>query len=119
MSDAPEPTPPPDASPGRDPRLEIPEVLRTPIRKPDYNPMYGDTGDRPNTTDLSAASRAWVTALDFVFTIIAGALVGWLADKWRHSLPLWTMVGLAIGFVTAFIRIVRATQREERDNRDR
>ena len=105
-------TPP---SPPRDPRLEIPEVLRTPIQKPDYDPVFGDKGGRPNTPDLAGAGRAWAVALDFVFTIIAGAGLGWLADRWRGSLPLWTMVGLVAGFVTAFIRIIRTTQRQERE----
>jgi F0F1-type ATP synthase assembly protein I len=116
------PDPDPSAippEPPRDPRLEIPESLRTPIRKPDYDPVYGDKASRPKTDDLSNVGRGWAIALDFVFTILAGAGLGWLIDRWRHSLPLWTMVGLGLGFVTAFIRIVRATQREELKERQR
>jgi ATP synthase protein I len=113
----PDPELPPDR-PARDP-LEIPEVLRTPVHKPAYDPVYGDKASRPNAPDLAGAGRAWATALDFVFTIVAGAGLGYLADRWRHSIPLWTMVGLVAGFVTAFIRIVRTTQRQEREDKAR
>lgn len=116
MSDEHDPSQPPH----RDPRLEIPQVLRTPVRKADLSPMQGGPATGQSTSpEVAGAGRAWATAMDFVFTILAGALLGWLADRWRHSIPLWTMVGLALGFVTAFIRIVRATQREERDRRGR
>lgn len=110
-----DPDTPPNAP--RDPRLEIPEILRTPVEKPDYDPVYGDQQSRPYAPNLAGAGRAWAVAFDFVFTIVAGAGLGWLADRWRGSLPLWTMVGLVAGFVTAFIRIVRTTQRQEREEK--
>src|SRR5262249_53751670 len=103
----------------RDPRLEIPETLRTPVRKPDLSPTEGGPSKPPPPGGLTESSRAWATAMDFIFTILAGAAIGWLIDRWQHTIPRWTMVGLALGFVTAFIRIVRATQREEREKRER
>ena len=61
-------------------------------------------------------AKAWGVALDFVFTVMAGGALGWGFDKWRGTAPNGVMVGLALGFVVAFIRIVRATLRQERED---
>ncbi|MBC7833496.1 MAG: AtpZ/AtpI family protein [Phycisphaerales bacterium] len=111
MSDQPSPT--------RDPRLEIPEVLRTPVAQSEYDPVYGTRANQPRLPDLSSVGRAWGTAMNFVFTILAGAGAGWLFDRWRTTLPWGTLIGLALGFVLAFVQIVRQTQREERAKRSR
>lgn len=92
-----------------DPRLAIPEILREgpagAARAPE---------GRPEGSDIAQMARAWAVALDFVFTIIAGGVVGWLFDLWRKSGPIGLLVGLGLGFVLAFVRIIRATQKQER-----
>jgi F0F1-type ATP synthase assembly protein I len=60
-------------------------------------------------------AKAWGTALDFIFTIIAGGALGYGWDYWKKTAPTGLMIGLAIGFVVAFIRIVRSTLKEERE----
>jgi F0F1-type ATP synthase assembly protein I len=95
--------PPP---PTVDPRLEIPEVLRKPVRQPEPLPSP------PQSWGQAAA--AWGIALDFVFTIIAGAGLGWLIDRWLNSAPWGVLVGLALGFGAAFVRIVKRTQTSAR-----
>jgi len=87
----------------------IPEILREHPRKP-----TAKTG-----SDAAGMAKAWGTALDFVFTILAGAGLGWLFDWWRQTLPWGLLAGLALGFVVAFWRIVQATQREEAAERER
>lgn len=107
---------------GRDPRLEIPEVLRTPVRQSHFDPVTGSNGGKKKKgegVDATGMARAWATAMDFVFTIIAGAGLGLLVDWWQGTRPWGTLVGLGVGFVGAFIRIVRATQRQEREERER
>jgi ATP synthase protein I len=100
-------------APAPDPRLTIPEVLRQPAKLPDYDPVVGTKEARAEAHDVAGMGRAWAMALDFVFSVLAGALIGWLADRWRGSLPLWTLVGLGLGFATGLIRIVQATRRQE------
>lgn len=123
MPSVPPTPPPPDDlpadAPSRDPRLEIPEVLRTPVRQSNFDPVTGNKADRKDIADAAGIGRAWAVALDFVFTIIGGALIGWLIDYWRGTLPLWTLIGLGAGFVSAFIRIVRMTLRQEREEKAR
>lgn len=90
---------------------EIPEVLRTPIKHPSLKPV----GQAPSTmASLSEAGKAWGMALDFVATIIVGILLGWLLGKWLGSMAAFVLGGLAVGLVTAFVRIIRASQRAER-----
>lgn len=95
-----------------DPRLEIPEVLRKPSQIPP------DPDKRPAVSEGMQMGRALATAMDFVFTILAGAILGWLFDKWRGTNPTGALVGLSLGFVLAFYRIVRATQKQERAEKE-
>ena len=63
-----EPIPPsPDEpdQPAHDPRLEIPEVLRTPLRQSEYDPVAGSKKARKEALDTSGMGRAWAMALDF------------------------------------------------------
>jgi ATP synthase protein I len=101
-----------DEENSQDPRLEIPEVLRKPIEPP-KDPDKGSA-----MSDGVQMGRAWATALDFVFTILAGAILGWLFDKWRGTRPVGAGIGLGLGFVLAFYRIVRATQKQEAAERE-
>jgi F0F1-type ATP synthase assembly protein I len=105
--------------PHHDPRLDIPEVLRAPVRQPAIDPLTGGPVKDRDSAPIDAAGmgRAWGIALDFVFSVLAGALVGWLIDRWRGWLPVGTIVGLGVGFVSGFIRIIRTTQRQEREEK--
>ncbi len=105
----PDPDPPTPPSPD-DPRLAIPEVLRKP---PAGAPTLEKKDGRKDASQTLQMGRAWAMAMDFVFTIIAGAALGWLFDRWRGTAPTGAAVGLGLGFVLAFYRIVRATQKQE------
>lgn len=99
-----EPPPPP----------AIPELLTRPASLPKSAPKPESIA-----TDLTGFGKAWGTALDFVFTILAGTGLGWLGGKYIGPPTPWVLGGLTLGFVVAFIRIVRATTRDERDQRER
>lgn len=88
----------------------IPEVLRhgPSVPKPDVKP-----------SDVVGMARAWAVSLDFVFTILAGAGAGWLVDRWLKSSPVGLLAGLGVGFILAFWRIVRTTQKQEAAERAR
>jgi len=110
------PARPPEAD---DPRLAIPEVLRKPVVKPDFDPVYGDKNSRGKDPGIAGMGRAWAISLDFVVTILAGTGLGYLADYFLKSLPTGTIIGLVLGFITAFIRIIRASQRMDREDQQR
>lgn len=89
---------------------KIPELLREPVglhvpgRDP---PKLGAVGSLMDT------GKAWGVALNFVATIIAGLAVGWLLDWWLNTRPWGVLGGLGIGFVLAFVQIVRNTLKTE------
>jgi F0F1-type ATP synthase assembly protein I len=96
-----------------DPRLKIPDVLNQPVA-----PRV--MGNRKNPDDsMWGMAKAWGIALDFIFTIFAAAALGYGFDYWKKTAPTGVMIGLAIGFVVAFIRIVRSTMKEDRAEDDR
>jgi ATP synthase protein I len=63
--------------------------------------------------------RAWAIAMDFVFTIVAGLLLGWGFDKWRGTAPWGLLGGLVIGFTAAFMIILKQSAKEERAEKAR
>ncbi len=52
-------------------------------------------------------------ALDLVLTTIGGLILGFAFDWWRGTTPWGAIIGLGLGFVTAFIRLIRASLRAE------
>jgi len=95
---------PPEAD---DPRLAIPEVLR---ERP---------GDRqgprpePKRESFGETAKAWGMALDLVFTTIGGFILGWGFDYWRGTGPWGAIIGLALGFMLAAVRLIRSTLKAE------
>ncbi|MBL8885885.1 MAG: AtpZ/AtpI family protein [Phycisphaerales bacterium] len=89
---------------------KIPELLREPVGIPMPGrdaPKLGAVGS------LMDAGKAWGAALNFVFTIIAGLMLGWLCDYFFKTRPWGVLGGLAAGFVLAFVQIVRNTLKTE------
>lgn len=56
-------------------------------------------GDGPNLSDLIGFG---VTTAAYV---VAGLLLGWLADTVLDTLPVFTLVGIALGIVGASLHI--------------
>jgi len=105
-----------DPSDPGDPRLRIPDVLQKPadLRPGPGSASRGESRRADGESGLMSMARAWALAFDFIFTIIGGGLLGWLFDWWRGTEPTGAIIGFAIGFATAFYRIVRHTQKQER-----
>ncbi|MFI4873073.1 MAG: AtpZ/AtpI family protein [Phycisphaerales bacterium JB061] len=97
------PTPERRASPpeANDPRLAIPEILRDKPAKPKEDPESKSVGGFGDT------AKAWGMGLDLVFTTIGGFMLGWGFDYWRGTGPWGAIIGLALGFVLAMVRLVR------------
>lgn len=96
-----EPPPPPD----------IPDLLKEPVHRhaPPPPPKAAEGG--------VSTAKAWAVAMDFVFTIIGSLLLGYFADSWFKTKPLWTMVGLGAGFVFALWRFISRMLKEDRAER--
>lgn len=99
-------TPPPS----RDPRLEIPEVLRTPVKRPEHMTTGEPLGGRlTSDSDAIESAKGWAIALNFVYGVIAGTLIGWAIQAWLT--PQWApwplLIGMGAGLIGGFIRFIR------------
>ncbi len=93
--DLPEPAPPP----------KPPIFPSIPARKPD---------EKKPASSLADVGRGWSVALEFVFTILASGGLGYAFDTWKGTAHTGTLIGLALGFVIAFWRIVKDALAQDR-----
>lgn len=106
------PANPPSAD---DPRLAIPEVLRTPIKHPSREPKPAPAA----LSGLGDLGKALAIGLDFLFSIAAAGLIGYLLDRWQGWSPAGLLIGLGIGFAAATVRILQRLNREEAKSKAR
>lgn len=99
----------PDIPPTPEPP-QIPALLREPVARPGTTP----NGSSERRAAFGELGKAWGVAMEFVFTIVGGLLIGVGADFVFKSSPRWALAGLALGFVYALWRIIRRTLEEER-----
>ncbi len=105
------------AEPARDlfetpPPPPIPETLRE-------KPGAGSTGKDGGSSGYGDMTKAWGAAMDFVFTIIGAALLGYFADRWQGTSPRYTLIGLVAGFALSLYRIIRRTLADEKREQER
>ncbi len=48
-------------------------------------------------------------AMDFISTVVAGLLLGLGLDWWVGTPPLFTIIGIVLGFVAGFFKLWRAS----------
>ena len=105
MSDAP--------GPPRDPRLEIPEVLRTPVKKP----ALPSTRVGPDVGSLGEIGKAVAIGVDFLCTFGAGVGLGWGVDWYFKTSPVGLLVGLGLGFLGGTFRLLHRLNKDEQSDR--
>ncbi len=95
--DIPIPPPPP----------RVPDLLTKPVerRKAEPDPDPAGVGD---------TARAWGTAMDFVFTVIAATGLGYAIGKWLGSVLTGLLIGLSLGFALGMTKLFRAVGRANR-----
>lgn len=91
----------------RDPRLEIPEVLRTPVKKPQLPKAAG-----PSLAGLGELGIALAIGIDFLATAVAGGALGWAVDYFARSSPVGLVVGLLLGFLVGTVRLIRRLNKQ-------
>ncbi len=97
----------------RDPRLEIPEVLRTPVKRPVLPSDRKFTPTPRGSGGLADLAKALTLGLDFLFIIAAGGFFGWLFDQWRGTGHAGVVTGLAVGFLAGTYRLLRRLNRDD------
>jgi len=62
--------------------------------------------------------RSFALFWDFVGTVLAGAVVGWLVDRQFDTEPYGSLVLLLLGVVGGFVRLVASLRRLDRLDHD-
>lgn len=93
------PTPPPPPP--------VPDLLTKPVERRSAEPP-------PDPAGLGDTARAWGTAMDFVFTVVAATGLGYAIGKWLGSVLTGLLIGLGLGFALGMIKLFRAVGRANR-----
>ena len=83
------------------------------MRAVDDRPTARRTDERPNPR-----LRTIGLAYDLIGLVVAGALVGWLLDRWAGTRPWGLLVATIVALVGGVARVVRNAERIGR-RRDR
>lgn len=95
--DIPIPPPPPP----------VPDLLTKPVAHRTPEPVHDPAG-------VGDTARAWGTAMDFVFTVIAATGLGYAIGKWLGSVLTGLLIGLSLGFALGMTKLFRAVGRANR-----
>ena len=68
----------------------------------------------PDPAGLGDTARAWGTAMDFVFTVVAATGLGYAIGKWLGSVLTGLLIGLSLGFALGMLKLIRAVRRANR-----
>ncbi len=72
------------------------------------------------TTEVSNALHdGWMEGGSFLGSVLAGTLLGYLADQWLGTDPWLIVVGILLGAYSGFMRLWHYSKRIEEDPRDR
>jgi ATP synthase protein I len=56
-----------------------------------------------NSQRATAFDHGWVEAGSFIGSILAGTLLGWLADRWLGTDPWLLVAGIVLGSYSGFM----------------
>jgi len=68
------------------------------------------------TTDLSGG---WIQGGNLLGSVLAGWLLGFLADSWLNTDPWFVIIGILLGSYSGFMRMWHYSKKMEDDPRER
>lgn len=71
-------------------------------------------GDR-TAAEPSGMVKLFRFSADFVSGVLAGALIGWVLDRFAGTRPWGFIIFLLLGFATGIYNLVKSAQRAQRD----
>ncbi len=97
----------------RDPRLEIPEILRE--RPPGAETPTPKPASLGNT--MGELGFALAIGIDFLVVAAAGGAGGWFLDRQFGWSPWGLMVGIFVGFAGGLFRLIKRLEMQDRDDK--
>lgn len=67
----------------------------------------------------TALNEGWMEGGSFISSILSGALLGFLADKWLGTEPWLVVIGIIAGSYSGFMRLWAYSKKMEDDPRGR
>lgn len=67
----------------------------------------------------AAVNDGWMKAGSFLNSILAGALLGYFADRWLGTEPWLVITGIVLGSYSGFLRIWALLKEQDGDPHDR
>jgi len=65
----------------------------------------------PIAGEGAAENRGWAIGIEFVGSVLVGALIGYFLDKWLHTAPWLMIVFLLLGFGAGLRRAIATSNR--------
>jgi len=100
--------------------LRFPATDRTPVTLcEDIHKQEPVKQERATSQIGQAMNQGWVEGGSFLGSILAGTLLGYLADHWLGTEPWLVVVGILLGAYSGFARMWAYSKRMEEDPRER
>ena len=75
--------------------------------------------NNPNKKVAGALTEGWVESGSFLGSVLAGALLGYLADLWLNTDPWLVVTGILLGSYSGFMRLWHHSKKIEENPRGR
>ncbi|MFV1961758.1 MAG: AtpZ/AtpI family protein [Acidimicrobiia bacterium] len=75
--------------------------------------------ERTTSQVANAINEGWLEGGSFISSILAGTLLGLLADNWLGTGPWLVVIGIIAGSYSGFVRVWRYSKKMEDDPRER
>lgn len=89
-------------------------ALESKLAELDRDRSTGAAPDGRTAHEPSGLVKLFRFSADFVSGVIAGALIGWLVDRFAGTRPWGLIVFLLLGFATGIYNLVKSAQRAQR-----
>jgi F0F1-type ATP synthase assembly protein I len=74
--------------------------------------------ERTTSQVANAINEGWLEGGSFISSILAGTLLGLLADYWLGTDPWLVVIGIIAGSYSGFVRVWRYSKKMEDDPRE-
>ena len=89
-------------------------ALESKLSELDRDRSTGAAPDGRTAQEPSGLVKLFRFSADFVSGVIAGAMIGWLVDRFAGTRPWGLIVFLLLGFATGVYNLVKSAQRAQR-----
>jgi F0F1-type ATP synthase assembly protein I len=74
-------------------------------------PAMTTPGKKPLSETVRTLGALSTVGFSFVFAIVIGAWLGWMADKWLGTTPWLFFLGFAMGLAAGILNVYRTSNR--------